>query len=107
MGKIGREVGGIIGGGIGQIFGRTSGRIGERLGRAAGYYLSPFKQGGRITMFDGIKINPKAFGGADRAIGMEDTRVSAGPGPYVPFRRGGKIRKGISGMRRKSRRRRG
>ena len=102
MGKIGREVGGIIGGGIGQIFGRTSGRIGERLGRAAGYYLSPFKQGGRITMFDGIQINPNAFRGADRALGMEDGRVWP-----MPFRRGGKIRKGISGMRRKSRRRRG
>jgi hypothetical protein len=104
MGKIGREVGGIIGGGIGQIFGRTSGRIGERLGRAAGYYLSPFKQGGQISMW--ARMNPDAFRGADRAIGMEDDRASTGPGPYVPFRRGGKIRKGFSGMRRKSRRRR-
>ena len=55
MGKIGREVGGIIGGGIGQIFGRTSGRIGERLGRAAGYYLSPFQQGGLIKCSCGMR----------------------------------------------------
>jgi hypothetical protein len=103
MGKIGREVGGIIGGGIGQIFGRTGGRIGERLGRAAGYYLSPFKQGGQISLW----ARGLPAGGADRAIGMEDGRASTGPGPYVPFRRGGKIRKGFSGMRRKPRRRRG
>jgi hypothetical protein len=59
MGKIGREVGGIIGGGLGQMFGRTTGRIGERLGRAAGYYFSPFKQGGLIKCSCGHKRRPR------------------------------------------------
>jgi hypothetical protein len=59
MGKIGREVGGIIGGGLGGLFGRTGMRIGERLGRTAGYYLSPFKQGGLIKSSCGHKRRPR------------------------------------------------
>ena len=61
-----------------------------------------FSKGGRISMFAGIPINPAfARGGADSVIRSQDERASTGPGPYVPFRRGGKIRKGSPAMKRK------
>jgi hypothetical protein len=37
--------------------------------------------------------------GADRAIGWD--KPSSTTGPYIPFRRGGKIRKGSIAMKRK------
>ena len=55
-------------------------------GRALG-----FSKGGRISMFDGIKINPDFARGADRALTM----------PQVGFRRGGRIMKGSAAMKKK------